>query len=89
MEKPYHIVGKEGTQELAKWLAKNGQMLLPMVERIEQSKLAVDELIGVLGRAQIEAGLRLSAERVAGPPHPGKKGGAGGWSCAGPPRPCS
>ncbi|HEV2176374.1 MAG TPA: hypothetical protein VGW33_04120 [Terriglobia bacterium] len=38
----------------------------------------MDELIDVLGRAQVEARLRLSAERVAGPPHPGKKGGTGG-----------
>lgn len=79
MEKPYHIVGKESTEELGRFLAKNGQALLPMVELIEQSKLAVDELIDVLGRAQIEAVLRLSAERIAGPPHPGKKGGAVGW----------
>jgi transposase-like protein len=50
-----------------------------MVELVEQSQLAIDELIDVLGRAQIEAVLRLSAERVAGPPHPGKKGGEIGW----------
>ena len=79
MEKPYHIIQREDTQEWAKALAKNGQALLPMVELIEESKLAVDELIDVLGRAQIEAVLRLSAERIAGPPHPGKKGGAIGW----------
>ncbi len=79
MEKRYHIVGKESSEELARYLAKNGQALLPMVELIEQSKLAVDELIDVLGRAQIEAVLRLSAEGIAGPPHPGKKGGAIGW----------
>ncbi len=76
MEKPYHIVGKESSEELGSYLAKNGQVLLPMVELIEQSKMAVDELIDVLGRAQIEAVLRLSAEGVAGPPHPGKKSGA-------------
>jgi len=79
VEKPYHIVSKDNTQELAKFLVKNGQALLPMVELIEQSKMAVDELIDVLGRAQIEAVLRLSAEGIAGPPHPGKKGGAIGW----------
>jgi putative transposase len=79
VEKPYHIVGKESSEELGRYLARNGQVLLPMVELIEQSKMAVDELIDVLGRAQIEAVLRLSAERVAGPPHPGKKGGAIGW----------
>jgi putative transposase len=79
VEKRYHIVGKDNTKELGKFLAQNGQALLPMVELIEQSKMAVDELIDVLGRAQVEAVLRLSAERVAGPPHPGKKGGEIGW----------
>ena len=79
MEKPYHIVGKGSSEELGRYLARNGQVLLPMVELIEQSKLAVDDLIDVLGRAQIEAVLRLSAERLAGPPHPGKKGGEVGW----------
>jgi transposase-like protein len=70
---------KNDTQALARFLTKNGQALLPMVELIEQSKLAVDELIDVLGRASVEAVLRLSAEGVAGPPHPGKKGGIVGW----------
>jgi len=79
VEKPYHIVEKKDTQGWVKALVKNGQALLPMVELIEQSKLAVDELIDFLGRAQIEAVLRLSAEGIAGPPHPGKKGGAIGW----------
>ena len=79
MEKPYHIVGKDDTQGLASFLAKNGQALLPMMELIEQSQVAVDELIDVVGRATIEAVLRLSAEGMAGPPHPGKKGGAIGW----------
>lgn len=79
MEKPYHIVEKKDTQGWANFLAKNGQALLPMLELIEQSQAAVDELIDVVGRAAIEAVLRLSAERVAGPPHPGKPGGAIGW----------
>ena len=73
MEKPYHIGCKESSEGLGRYLAKNGQVLLPRVELLEQSKLAIDELIDVLGRAQIEA------ERIAGPPHPGKKGGAVGW----------
>ena len=37
-----------------------------MVELIERSKVAVDDLIEVLGRASIEAVLRLSAQGVAG-----------------------
>jgi hypothetical protein len=79
VEKRYHIVGKGSSEELGRFLAKNGQVLLPMVELIEQSKMAVDELIAVLGRATIEAVLKLSAEGIAGPPHPGKKSGEIGW----------
>jgi len=76
--KPYHTIEKKDTQALARFLVQNGQALLPMVELIEHSKLAVDELIDVLGRASIEAVLQLSAAGIAGPPHPGKKGGAVG-----------
>jgi len=77
--KPYHTIEKKDTQLLARFLVQNGQALLPMVQLIEHSKLAVDELIDVLGRASIEAVLQLSAAGIAGPPHPGKKGGAVGW----------
>lgn len=87
MRKPYHTIDKKNittidkhdTRGLARFLSKNGQALLPMVELIEQSALAVDELMDVLGRASIEAVLRLSAAGVAGPPHPGKKAGTVGW----------
>jgi transposase-like protein len=79
VKKPYHTIHKNDTQTLVHFLTKNGQALLPMVELIEQSQLGVDQLIDVLGRASIEAVLRLSAEGIAGPPHPGKKGGAVGW----------
>lgn len=79
MERPYHIVHKNDAQNWAHYLAKNGQALLPLVELVEQSRLAIDELIDVLGRAHVEAVLQLSAESVAGPRHPGKKGGEIGW----------
>ncbi len=48
------------------------------MELVEQSQAAVDEVIDVLGRATIEAVLRLSAEQIAWPPHPGKAGKAVG-----------
>ncbi len=79
MEKPYHTIHKKDTRALVHFLTKNGQALLPLVELIEHSKLAVDELIDMLGRASLEAVLWLSAAGIAGPPHPGKKGGAVGW----------
>jgi hypothetical protein len=43
-----------------------------MLELIEQSRMAIDELIDVMGRASIEAVLELSAVQVAGPPQQGK-----------------
>ena len=71
MKKSYHTVGKQGKvneQELAGFLARSGQILLPMVDLIEQCQLACDELIDVTGRAAIEAVLQLSASQAAGGP---------------------
>ncbi len=70
MNRNYHTIdkqGKVGERQLAEFLVRNGQALLPMLELIEQSRLAIDELIDVMGRASIEAVLELSAQQVAGP----------------------
>jgi hypothetical protein len=64
---------KTSSRELARFLAKEGQMLLPMVELIEQAECAVDDLVDVMGRATIEAILQMSAEGVAGPRQQGRK----------------
>jgi transposase-like protein len=55
-------------KELAGFLARSGQLLLPMVDLIEQCRMACDELIDVTGRAAIEAVLQLSANQAAGGP---------------------
>jgi transposase-like protein len=72
----YHTIRKQGKineKQLASFLVKNGQGLLPMVDLIEQCQLACDELIDVTGRATIQAVLQLSAmEAVGGPPQQGK-----------------
>lgn len=76
MKRNYHTVTKMGQANagrLAEFLSRNGQVLLPMVDLIEQSRLAVDELIDVAGRATLETVLQLSAEQVAGPGTPGKE----------------
>jgi len=51
---------------------KNGQQLLPMVQLIEQSRLAIDELVDPIGRVTIETVLEMSAEQVVGPRQQGK-----------------
>ena len=71
MKKPYQTIrqqGKVNEQQLATFLTKNGQGLLPMVDLIEQSRLACDKLIDVTGRAVLQAVLQLSAAQVAGGP---------------------
>ena len=75
MKRRYHTIDNQGRaneRRLADFLTRHGQLLLPMVELIEQSRMAVDDLIDVLGRASIEAVLGLSARQVAGEPQQGK-----------------
>ena len=77
MKKSYHTIRKQGRvnqQELASFLVKNGQGLLPMVDLIEQCQVACNELIDVTGRAAIQAVLQLSAmEAAGGEPQQGKR----------------
>jgi putative transposase len=79
MKKTPEIVERRDSRKLAECLSKEGQLLLPMVSLIEQAEMAVDELIDVMGRATIEAVLLMSAQQVAGPREPGKKGGEVRW----------
>jgi putative transposase len=83
VKRNYHTLdkqGKVGERKLTEFLIHNGQALLPMLELIEQSRMAVDELMEVLGRASIEAVLELSARQVAGAPQQGKaRDGDIGW----------
>jgi putative transposase len=58
---------------LARFLAKDGQMLLPMLDLIEQAQCAIDDLVDVMGRATIEAVLQMSAAQLAGPKQQGKR----------------
>jgi len=83
VKRTYHTIdtkGKVNEQELAQFLQKRGQFLLPMVELIEEGRQTVDELIDVAGRKAIEMVLRMSALRMAGPPCQGKqREGEVGW----------
>src|SRR5215217_5599408 len=79
MPEPYHVVSRadrRGTldpQHLAQVLARDGQLLLPMLDLIENAQAAIDDLIDVMGRATIEAVLLMSAAQLAGPKQQGKK----------------
>jgi transposase-like protein len=79
MPQRYHVVSTQDTpsainsRDLAQFLSKDGQFLLPMLELIETAEVAIDDLIDVMGRATIEAVLLMSAAQVAGPKQQGKK----------------
>jgi hypothetical protein len=79
MKKDYQIISKKDSKELANFLAKDGQWLLPMVDLIETAQIAVDDFIDVIGRTGIEAALLLSARQVAGNQHKGKAAGDIRW----------
>ena len=64
---------------MTKYLAQNGQLLLPILDLIQNAQTAVDEVIYVVGRSTLEAILLLSARQVAGVQHKGKSTGSIRW----------
>lgn len=61
MKKSYQVIRRQDRRALVRWLTKHGQGLLPLVELLERTELGLDQLIGVTGRAAVEAVLELSA----------------------------
>ena len=80
MSKGYQITSKEDSRQIAEFLAANAQAVLPMVDLIEESMMAIDDLVETLGRATIEAVLLISAGNVAGERRQGVKSASEvGW----------
>jgi putative transposase len=80
VSRSYQIVSRKDSprnrKELTKFLARAGaEFLAPMLELFEQGRQTVDEWACELGKVGIEALLILSADQLAGRPHPGKAGG--------------
>jgi hypothetical protein len=59
--------------EIAGLLAKDGQLILPLLDLVEQAQCAIDDLVDVMGRATIEAVLSMSVQQLAGPKQQGKQ----------------
>jgi len=72
MKRAYQVIQHTDSKGLAGFLAQEASGLLPIVELIQRTEMAVDELIDAAGRSAIEAVLTLSAQQIAGPKHPGK-----------------
>ena len=73
MKTSYQVVSSKDSRQLSEFLAREGQLLLPILDLVTRAEIAVDEVIDVVGRATIEAVLTLSAQEVAGARHPGRK----------------
>jgi putative transposase len=79
MNTEYQIINSTDKAELTKFLAKQGQFLLPILDSILTAETAVDEVIDVVGRSAIEAILLMSAQEVGGLKHQGKHTGDIRW----------
>ncbi len=61
------------SQEIAGLLRRDGQLILPLVDLVEQVPFAINDLVDVMVRATIESVLAMSAEQLAGPKQQGKQ----------------
>ena len=66
MKRTYEVRDRADKRAIREFLKREGQFLLPMLELVEQTEVAIDEVIQVMGRATIAAVLEMSAEGVAG-----------------------
>src|ERR1700677_2376466 len=75
----YQVITAADKRQLSDFLIREGQFLIPIVKLIEQSQLAIEQVVDVTGRACIEAVLEMSAMEIAGSKSPGKASGDVRW----------
>jgi len=82
VKRNYHVVSgreREAERAVAAFCRANGQVLLPLVELVEQARLAVDTVIEQLSQQTLETILHLSAQQLAGARTPGQASGEIRW----------
>lgn len=67
------VIDTGDRKAMEEFFTKGGQVLLPLLELVESTEGAIDEVIDVVGRMTIETLLNLSAEEVAGPKVQGRQ----------------
>ena len=70
---------EKAKRALAEMLGQHSEGLLPLLELVQELKVTLDDVFGVVGRVCVERVLQLSAEQVAGPRHQGKARGEVRW----------
>jgi putative transposase len=78
-EGPLKIVGRGEEQALRGYFAEQGQVLLPLLELVQDTRASIDELMSDAARTFVEQLLVLSAQEVAGVKQPGKDHGEIRW----------
>ena len=74
------ILNKRSASLAAQPLLKaNRQAALPLLSMINQAHLSIEDLLGRVSRQFVEQLLKMSAESVAGPKHPGRAKGQVRW----------
>ena len=53
MKRTYEVASATDKRAMAEFMKREGQFLLPMVELVERTELAIDAVIQVMGRATI------------------------------------
>ena len=53
MKRTYEVASATDKRAMVEFMKREGQFLLPMVELVERTELAIDEVIQVMGRATI------------------------------------
>lgn len=76
---PLHVVSKQDPDGLQACLAEGGQMLLPLLDMIQNTRASINELMHEAGRSLVEQLLVLSAMEVAGGKHPGRSASDVRW----------
>ncbi len=82
MKKQYHIVTRADEKSasiIEQFCQTNGQILLPLVDKIRSASDMVNSVIHELSLKTLETILVSSAEQVAGPRTPGKASGDIRW----------
>jgi putative transposase len=82
VKKQYHIVHRADDKSasiIQQFCQSNGQILLPLVEKIQSASDMVNSVIHELSLKTLETILILSAEQVAGARTPGKASGGIRW----------
>jgi hypothetical protein len=73
MKRTHQVADRADGRAITEFLKREGRLLLPMVELVERTEMAINEVIDEVGRATLGAVLEMGADGVAGVKQAGRK----------------